>query len=155
MITTRKISREENARRQRGSRGFVFLFFAAVLATGCGANEGILKSGKETPAPANVDSSKTAFASDLEAMRTAGFSFVYILRRKDGGQMDAEDRSVLKLNTADANRRVAADENRAVIVGSNFQIPAKNMSALYARFAIENYSQEPSPVANKGANIAN
>ena len=133
----------------------IYVLAAVFLLCSCGANEGILKSGKETPAQANVDSGKTAFASDLEAMRTAGFSFVYVLRRKGGGQMDAEDRSVIKLNTADANRRVAADENRAVIVGSNFQIPAKNMSALYARFAIENYSQEPPPVANKGANTAN
>ncbi|MEO6655281.1 MAG: hypothetical protein ABIO36_04300 [Pyrinomonadaceae bacterium] len=133
----------------------LFLVFVVGIAAGCGANESILKSGKETPDQANVERGKTPFASDLEAMRTAGFTFVYVLRRNDGAQMDSEDRSVIKLNTADANRRVAADENRAVIVGSNFQISAKNMGALYARFAIDNYSQEPPPIANKTGNVNN
>ena len=140
---TKKTRRGEKEKGRRGAMSFLFLFFLALIVAGCGANEGILKSGKETPAQANVESGKTPFASDLEAMRTAGFSFVYVLRRKDSERIDAEDRSVIKLNTADANRRVAADEDRAVIVGSNFQIPAKNMSALYARFAIDNYSQQP------------
>ena len=93
-------------------------------------------------------------------MHTAGFTFVYVLRRKDGGSLDAEDRSVIKLQTDDANRRVAADDGRAFLVGSNFQIPAKNMTALYGRFAIEDLSpstvdHSPSPaVANTNAKIS-
>ena len=132
------------------------LILILVLFTcSCGANEGILRSGKETPAPANAGSDKTPFAKDLEAMQTAGFTFIYVLRRKDGGTIDAEDRGVIKLNTADANRRVAADDGRAFIVGSNFPISAKNIMALYDRFAVENYSQPPAantysnPNANK------
>ena len=83
-------------------------------------------------------------------MRTAGFTFVYVLRRKDGGVIDAEDRGVIKLNTDGIPRRVAADEDRAFILGSNFPVPPKNLMALYARFAVENYSDPPA--ANTNAN---
>ena len=129
------------------------LFLLVVsFASGCGANEGILKSGKETPAPTNAGSEKTPFAQDLEAMRTAGFSFIYVLRRKDGGRIDAEDRGVIKLNTDGIPRRVAADDDRAFLLGSNFPVPPKNLMALYARFAVENYSEVPAPATNTNTN---
>ncbi len=123
-----------------------FLFFAA-----CGANEGILRSGKDASPQANVES-KTPFAKDLEAMRTADFRFVYVLRRKDGGPIDAEDRGVIKVQTAIANRRVAADDDKAFIIGSNVQIPPQNMVALFDRFAVENYSPPPEVNTNANAN---
>jgi len=128
-----------------------FVIAAVTLAAGCGANENILRSGKETPTQANVEVKRPAFAEDLEAMKTAGFSYVYVLRRKDGGQIDAEDKKVIKANTEGVNRRVAADEYRAFLVGSNFQIPPKNMRELYEHFAIENYSP-PEQSANVNAN---
>lgn len=146
---TKRTRRGEKEKRRRGAR-VVLLLFLVVLAAACSGNENILRSGKETPAQANVERPKPSFATDLEEFRTAGFSFIYVLRRKDGGQIDAEDRSVIKMQTADANRRVAADEGMAVIIGSNFQIPAKNMMVLYDRFAVENYS--PAPAVNANAN---
>lgn len=131
----------------------IFIFLISLLACSCGANESILKSGKETPVQANVEGAKSAIASDLEAMRTAGFTFIYVLRRKDGVRIDAEDRSVIKLQTTDANRRVAADEGRAVIIGTNYQIAATNMAVIYDRFAVENYSSAPSATANANSNV--
>ena len=152
MTTTKEISREEREIRSRSKIRTTTLLLLLVISTACGSNENILKSGKETPAQSNTESKITPVAEDLEAMRTAGFSFIYILRRKDGGKIDAEDRSVIKLNTAEANRRVAADEGRAFIIGTNFQIPANNLIALYDRFAVENYSQPSAPAANTNAN---
>jgi len=124
----------------------------AIFACSCGANESILRSGKETPAPSDANSEKTPFAKDLEAVQTADFTYVYVLRRKDGAVIDAEDKGVIKLNTDGIPRRVAADENRAFILGSNAPIPPKNLMALYDRFAVENYSQAPSDVVNTNAN---
>ena len=130
------------------------LLFLLVISfvSGCGANESILRSGKETPAPSYANSEKTPFAKDLEAVQTADFTFVYVLRRKDGGTIDAEDKGIIKLNTDGIPRRVAADENRAFILGSNAPIPPKNLMALYDRFAVENYSKAPSDVVNTNAN---
>ena len=129
----------------------LFLLSCSIFIAACGANEGILKSGKEASPQANVET-KTPFAKELEAMRTADFQFVYVLRRKDGGVMDGEDRGVIRVNTSLANRRVAADDDKAFIIGSNNQIPPQNMMALYERFAVENYSPPPAANSNSNAN---
>ncbi|HEX3100936.1 MAG TPA: hypothetical protein VHQ01_04040 [Pyrinomonadaceae bacterium] len=128
----------------------MILLLLSFLVVGCGPNENILKSGKETP-QANVET-KTPFAQELEAMRTADFIYIYVLRRKDGGKIDAEDRGVIKVHTSLANRRVAADDDKAFIIGSNTQIPPQNMAALYDRFAVENYSPPPAANTNTNAN---
>jgi hypothetical protein len=48
---------------------------------------------------------------------------------------------------------VTADDDKAVIIGSNYQIPPKNMLALLDRFAVENYSLPvPAIDANSNAN---
>lgn len=144
-----KMKIKKGETRRRGAVGYSILLLLAVFAAGCGANDNILRSGKETPAQANTGPEKTPIAKDIEAMQTAGFGFIYVLRRKDGGLIDAGDRGVIRLNTAETNRRVVGDEERAVVIGSKFQLDAKNTKALYDHFAVENYSP---PVANTNAN---
>ena len=126
-----------------------FPLFVGLLV-GCGANDTVLRSGKETPS--GTATVQSTFASDLESMRTAGFGFIYVLRRKDGELMNNEDRGVIRLNTASANRRFSADEGRAFIIGSNPPIPPQNIAALYKRFAVEDYSPPPASNTNAGAN---
>ena len=130
----------------------VFISLSIFLTFSCGANENILRSGKETPAPSNAESEKTTFARELDAMKTADFRFIHVLRRKDGGKIDAEDRSIIKLNTAEANRRIAADDDKAFIIGSNVQISPVKMMTLYERFAIEDYSPSQA-AANTNGNV--
>lgn len=149
MITTRKNNRHEHAKR------FIATTFAVVmtvLAASCAANDKILKSGKETPAPYNGEAPKASFAKELDDVNSAGFRFVYVLRRKDGGKLDQDDRRVLREQTVDMNRRVVADEDRAVIIGSNYQIPDKNRFVLFDRFAVEDLSPPPVTEADSNAN---
>ena len=136
----------------RQACGFMAVLLAAGLAAGCGANESVLRSGKETPTLTNADREKTTFAKDLEAMQTAGFGFIYVLRRKDSGPIDAADVAVIKLQTVDTNRRVKSDDGRAVIIGSNYPIPPNNLAALYDRFAVENHSETPAADSNGNTN---
>ncbi len=157
MTTTRKIRRGYEVKRRKGAGTvrcscFVFLLSLLVLTAACGANDGILRSGKDASPQANAGNQKTPFARDLESMRDADFKFIYVLRRKDGFVINAEDRGVIKLQTADANRRLSADDDKAFIIGSNVQIPPKNMIALYERFAVENYSPPPLPETTTNAN---
>jgi hypothetical protein len=124
----------------------------AAFAASCGANETVLRSGRETPVPSGAVNEKTTFAQDLSAMRTAGFTYVYVLRRKDSGIMEAEDLSVIKLQTAETNRRIKADNDRAVIIGSNNPVLANNMSVIYQRFSMEDYSEPLAVDANMNTN---
>lgn len=130
----------------------ISLLTAALLLAGCGANESVLKSGRETPASnAAPPASVSSFEADLEAMRTADFRWVYVLRRKDGGVIDAEDKSVIKVDTNEANRRVSSDDGKAFIIGTNTPIAPANMLNLYGRFLVEDRSPVP-PSANATGN---
>lgn len=114
------------------------VFFSCSL--GCGANETILKSGKESPVAVNSTPVVATLEKDIADMQTADFAFIYVLRRRDGGVLDAEDKSVVRAQTDQVNRRVSSDGGKAVVVGSNFAIAPEKMMALYDRFAIQNYS---------------
>ncbi|MBP6003490.1 MAG: hypothetical protein KA746_08670 [Pyrinomonadaceae bacterium] len=99
-----------------------------------------MKSGKASPAPVNSTPALATLEKDIADMRTADFAFIYVLRRKDGGVLDPEDKSVVRTQTDQVNRRVSSDGGKAVVVGSNFAIAPEKMTALYDRFAIQNYS---------------
>lgn len=113
----------------------------------CGPNEGILQSGKETPAPSNSAGKATTVERNVEDMRTANFLFIYVLRRMDGGPIDAEDKNVIRVLTAEANRRIASDDEKAFVIGSNRQVAPEKMAALQARFTVEDFS--PAPVMDQ------
>lgn len=133
---------------------FAALLFAVVLiAAGCGANETVLQSGgHDTPSNTIVQNEQTTFESDLEAMHTAGFDFIYALRRRDGAVLNADDVSTIKSLTAETNRRVRSDGDRAILIGSNFQLEPKNIAALDEHFSVEDYSPPPAENANTNAN---
>lgn len=128
--------------KQIRSHSICFLILPVLLAS-CGANEGVLRSGKETPVQSNLAEEKPSFEKDLAAMRTAGFTFIYALRRHDGQPIAAEDIRVIKQSTVDTNRRVKSDNDRAVLVGSNLEVAKENLDTLRARFSFEDYSQPP------------
>lgn len=125
----------------------------ALVFTGCGPDERILRSGNAEPPASNVERKVPTIADDIEAMRTADFEFIYVLRRKDGGNIDAEDKGVIRVNTTDANRRVSAEDGKAFLIGSNTKLPPKNMLALYERFSVENYSK-PGTAENSNSAVA-
>ena len=129
------------------------LIVFALFVTACGADDRILKSGKETPS-ANSTTAVSEIDSDLAAVKNADFRWVYILRRKDGGVMDAEDKKVIKANTVEANRRVSSDGDKAFIIGTNTQIPTEKLAELFQHFAVEDHSPPPSPETNTNANAA-
>lgn len=114
----------------------------------CGPNQRILNSAQESPANAaeapasNATPTVRSFEYDLNAMRTADFNFIYVIRRKDGGVINADDKSfIIKTAPPEMNRRTLADDGKAVIIGSNFRLPAENLTAFRERFAIDDQSK--------------
>ena len=83
---------------------------------------------------------------DLGAMQDAQFLFVYVLRRKDGAALDADDRRYAgQVIPQEMNRRVVSDAGRAVVIGSNFRMPPEIQAVLADRFAFEDRSQQATP----------
>jgi hypothetical protein len=124
----------------------VLSFFA-----GCSANEQILKSGKQSPTPANVESPQSTVDQEIESMRTADFRYIWVIRRKDGSVMDSADKAIIRPNTVEMNRRVVTDDGKAVIIGSNAAPFKENFDALASAFAIQDVSPEavPSPLPTR------
>lgn len=129
------------------------LMLAAFLLCSCGPNQRILNSAVEdrNASPpgsnSNIAPALSSFDQDLQAMRTANFKFIYVLRRRDGGVLDADDKSFISRTTpAQINRRRLSDGEKALIIGSNFRLPDENLEAWRARFSVEDHSGEsPSP----------
>ena len=138
--------------RRHGAVWAAAIFILCTLVPACGPNEGVLKSGKTNAVLTNSLPTQTSLESDVEAMRTANFTSIYVLRRKDRGEIDSEDRGIIKLNTDGVNRRISSDNGKAFVIGSNSPIPADKIAALYDRFAVENYSPPESTTVNGNVN---
>jgi hypothetical protein len=122
------------------------IVLAAFIATGCGPNEGVLRSGKESPSQAvarEVDG--PSFESELAEIRNANFTWLYVVRRRDGGILNGEDKALVRQHTTDANRRVLSDEGKAVIIGSNYSITVEGVGILKERFEVLDLSPPPAP----------
>ena len=133
------------------------LGLAVIFATGisCGPNQRIIESSQENTAQASQstesNSSPTVrtFDQDLTAMRTADFNFVYVFRRRDGGVFDADDKAFISSTTPpEMNRKTLSDGGKAVIVGSNFRMPAEILNVFKSRFAFEDHSKPESQPTN-------
>ena len=79
-------------------------------------------------------------------MRTADFVFIYVIKRKDGGPLDNEDkRFASAVIPGEMNRRTVADEGKAILIGSNFRMPDESLKLIEERFVVEDLSREAAP----------
>ena len=151
--------RREIADGTRGEFGFCVLSFAlfvSLFGSGCGANENILRSGKESPTPPFVETKADSFEADLANMKAADFIWLYVIRRKDGGILDGEDKAAVRAVTKDANRRIVSDGGKAILIGSNYGVSAAGVQALKERIDLTDLSlfeqtgPTPSPPVKTG-----
>jgi hypothetical protein len=133
------------------------LCVSLLLLCGCGPNESILKSGANNdntaPAPQASHAAYDSVESEIENMRTADFNFILVLRRKDGGKMQADDKAFVRTNMSGANRRSLVDSEKAIVIGSNARVPHDLLTKLGDRFDVQDFSKpeaeipaSPSPV---------
>jgi hypothetical protein len=99
--------------------------------------------------PTAAEDKQAVFDSELQKMRTADLQYIFVFRRKDGGAFDGDDKKYLRANLPFNNRVVLADEDKAVIVGTNYKFPPENTDALRTRFNVEDYSAAEQPQQNK------
>ncbi len=134
------------------ARVLIPLVALAVFASAC-VNQTILNDGKapETT-PTEVPTPKT-YESDLRAAKTAGYNFIYVVRRKDGGQIDYHDKLLLSLHTGKAQRRAASEDGKAYTIASNDPLPEADINALHQRFLISILKDSPG-LANSNQNSA-
>ena len=115
------------------------LIFFSLMNFACD-NRSFEKANVSEPLAA-PEEKQSNFASDLQAMKTANFDYIFIFRRRDGGAFDAEDKKYLRANApVETNRFVSTDNGKAFIAGSKFKFPPQNLEILRMRFNVEDYS---------------
>ena len=133
---------------------WLVLAAAVAVTANCGANPAVLESGKGSPVPtaaAKVDT----FDSDLADVKRADFTWIYVIRRRDGGVLDTADKAKVRNATGQANRRVVSDEGRAIIVGSNFREGNAGIETLKKDLDVTDLSPPPSPASPAADSNAN
>jgi hypothetical protein len=129
---------------------WIALIFCLIsIGTSCGANEGVLTSGKATPGP-TAEAKPDTFESDLAEVRKADFTWMYVIRRRDGGELDTKDKDLIRTATAQSNRRVLSDEGKAIIVGSNFEQVNTDIGTLKKQFEVTDMSTGPKSETSPG-----
>jgi len=102
-------------------------------------------SPETNSANANATPKKlTEVERQLFSMKTADFDYIFAIRRKDGEVFDSEDKKYVKENSPSlTNRRTFADNEKVLVVGSNYEYSKKHLDALRERFEVEDHSQKP------------
>jgi len=124
----------------------LFTVLAAFVCS-CAPNQRIVESnGQWSNSEANRAAAtpvRSTLEKDIEAMRTADFVFIYVIKRKDGGPLDAEDKKFASaVIPGEMNRRTVSDEGKAILIGSNFRMPDESRKLIEESFAFEDLSRD-------------
>jgi hypothetical protein len=129
-------------------QSFILLF--CLFAAACEPAPSMMENRAATPLPVTEPSEKLT-SLEKEIRDAEGFSVVLVFKRKDGGVFDSEDKKYISANKPSGiNRAILTDDEKALVVGSNFLFPPENMVALRKRFVVEDHSKAPvkEPPAN-------
>ena len=135
----------------------ISLVLGASWLSACGPNEAILKSNSNesntagAPSAANTQPAYDSAESEVENMRMADFEFILVLRRKDGGVMQADDKSFVKTVTINANRRSLSDGDKAIVIGANSKVPPELIAKLSQRFVLQDFSKPQAENSNSNS----
>jgi hypothetical protein len=122
------------------------LVIAVVAATtACGGAQNSSTTATNTaPAasPTSQPSPLTGFEKDLQFIRNGGFTYVWLISRKDGKALDREDNVFLKANAPQVVDWVMTDGGKKVFAGTNFNLEEGNLDKLQTRYITEDYSNK-------------
>lgn len=135
-----------------------FLVISALVFSNfaCQPNQTILNSGRKKSANAanSAERPKDTFESALRGVQKSGFDYIFVIRRKDGGQFEREDKIFVRENSpAETNQFVLTDEDRVIIAGSNYPFPAETVEVLRTVFDVEDLSPKKDENANGNSNV--
>ncbi|MCA1817338.1 MAG: hypothetical protein LC746_13275 [Acidobacteria bacterium] len=91
----------------------------------------------------NAGAPKSDFERKLATVRRGQYVKIYVVRRKDGEPLQADDKAYLRANTPmETGMWVVTDDARTAIAGANFEFEPKHLDALDKRFTVEDYTNK-------------
>lgn len=137
----------------------ILLFTVLILLNfACQPNPTILNSGSRASnnsTDANAaERPKDTYESALRGVQKSGFEYIFVIRRKDGGKFEREDKVFVRENSpAETNQFVLTDEDRVIIAGSNYPFPEEVLEVLRTVFDVEDLSPKKAENANGNSNV--
>ncbi len=112
---------------------FLALFVVLLAPVGCNRSG---SRGNEA-----AQNKPSAFERDLASVRRNNFRQVYVIARPDGGAFNPDDKAYLKTNMpVETTMRILTDEDRRLIVGTNFDFKPEHLAAINGRFKLEDFT---------------
>jgi hypothetical protein len=97
----------------------------------------------QTPAssPTSSPSPLTELEEALRYVRNGGYTYIWVISRKDGKPLDGADSDFLRKNAPQVvDWAKVNNENKKFVGGTNFNLEEGNLEALKKRFVTEDYS---------------
>src|SRR6185369_7879544 len=121
------------------------ILIIVLLFARCGGSAPKNANNSSTPsetaaAPAPAPSPQTDFEKDLQFIRNGGYTYIYIISRKDGKPLEPTDSVFLRTNAPQIVDWASTDGGKKVIAGTNFNLEEGNLGALKKRYNVEDYS---------------
>ena len=119
------------------------LILIALFLTACGGST--TDTASEAPASASPQASVQSsplseFEKDLQFIRNGGFTYVWLISRKDGKPLEPTDSIFLKANAPQVVDWIKTDGGKKVFAGTNFNLEEGNLEFLKRRYLMEDYS---------------
>ena len=126
--------------------GSVLLSIVLLLA-GCNGSSNTPAPGSvaqvQSSSPQASPSPLTDFEEALRYVRNGGYTYIWVVSRKDGKPFTKDDGNFLRTNAPQVVDWVKEnDELRKFVGGTNFNLEEGNLEALKKRFIAEDYSNK-------------
>jgi hypothetical protein len=121
----------------------LLIMLVALTVTNCGRS-GDNSESPTAETPAASPRANASPLSDLEEklkfIRNGQFTYIYVISRKDGKQLDPQDSSFLRTNAPQVVDWVVTDDKTKAIGGTNFNLEEGNLNVIKKRLVVEDYS---------------
>ena len=124
-------------------RSLNFLIVVVLLFAGCGGSAPTTTNSStpsETSTAVPSPTPQSEFEKDLQFIRNGGYTYIYIISRKDGKPLEPTDSDFLRKNAPQIVDWARTDGGKKVIAGTNFNLEEGNLGALKKRYNVEDYS---------------
>ncbi|MFV0388707.1 MAG: hypothetical protein ACK5NT_08120 [Pyrinomonadaceae bacterium] len=121
----------------------LFITLLATILFACGS--GSSPESNQSPAPSPTVK-KSESEEILQSFATANFDYIYEIRSKSGEALTSEDIKYISERTTQVNRRRKTDDNKAVFIGTNFDLDSTTLVDFKQRFDFDDHSRSAAEI---------